>query len=152
MKGEYSMHRILFICHGNICHSPMAEMIFKDLVAKRGLAAEYEIASAATSTEEIGNPVYPSARAELAKHGISAKGKYAVQLTRSDYAHYDLLLCMDEQNRRNAMRILGQDPEGKLRKLLPDGDVADPWYTDRFDIAYRDILAGCEALLEQLKA
>lgn len=152
------MIKILFICHGNICRSPMAEFIFKDLVRKCGRAEEFEVASCATSREEIwngvGNPVYPPAREELAKHGIGCAGKRAVQLTKADYNHYDLLIGMDENNIRNMMRILGADPEGKVRKLMDytgrGGDVADPWYSDRFDIAYRDIEEGCKALLEHL--
>lgn len=152
------MTKILFLCHGNICRSPMAEFIFKDLVRKCGRAEEFEVASCATSREEIwngvGNPVYPPAREELAKHGIGCAGKRAVQLTKADYNHYDLLIGMDENNIRNMMRILGADPEGKVRKLMDytgrGGDVADPWYSDRFDIAYRDIEEGCKALLEHL--
>lgn len=152
------MVKILFVCHGNICRSPMAEFIFKDLVRKCGRAEEFEVASCATSREEIwngvGNPVYPPAREELAKHGIDCAGKRAVQLTKADYNHYDLLIGMDENNIRNMMRILGADPEGKVRKLMDytgrGGDVADPWYSDRFDIAYRDIEEGCKALLEHL--
>lgn len=152
------MVKILFVCHGNICRSPMAEFIFKDLVRKCGRAEEFEVASCATSREEIwngvGNPVYPPARDELAKHGIACAGKRAVQLTKADYNHYDLLIGMDENNIRNMMCILGADPEGKVRKLMDytgrGGDVADPWYSDRFDIAYRDIEEGCKALLEHL--
>lgn len=152
------MVKILFVCHGNICRSPMAEFIFKDLVRKCGRAEEFEVASCATSREEIwngvGNPVYPPAREELAKHGIGCAGKRAVQLTKTDYNHYDLLIGMDENNIRNMMRILGADPEGKVCKLMDytdrGGDVADPWYSDRFDIAYRDIEDGCKALLEHL--
>lgn len=152
------MTKILFVCHGNICRSPMAEFIFKDLVRKCGRAEEFEVASCATSREEIwngvGNPVYPPAREELAKHGIGCAGKRAVQLTKADYNHYDLLIGMDENNIRNMMRILGADPEGKVCKLMDytdrGGDVADPWYSDRFDIAYRDIEDGCKALLEHL--
>ena len=152
------MIRILFVCHGNICRSPMAEFIFKDMVKKQGREKEFFIASCATSTEEIwnglGNPVYPPARAELAKHGISCEGKRAVQLTKKDYESYDLLIAMDSNNIRNIHRIIGSDPAGKVRKLMDytprGGDVADPWYTDRFDVAYRDIEEGCRCLLEQL--
>ncbi len=152
------MTRILFVCHGNICRSPMAEFIFKDMVKKQGREKEFFIASCATSTEEIwnglGNPVYPPARAELAKHGISCEGKRAVQLQKEDYVSYDLLIAMDSNNVRNIHRLLGSDPEKKVRKLMDytprGGDVADPWYTDRFDIAYRDIEEGCRCLLEQL--
>ena len=152
------MKKILFVCHGNICRSPMAEFILKDMVAKRGLEAEFLIASCATSTEEIwngvGNPVYPPARRELALHGIGCEGKRAVQLQRGDYEKYDLLIGMDNANLRNMHRILGGDPEGKVHRLMDytacGGEVADPWYSDRFDIAYRDISEGCAALLEQL--
>lgn len=152
------MTRILFVCHGNICRSPMAEFILKEMVIKQGREKEFEIASCATSTEEIwngvGNPVYPPAKAELAKHGISCEGKRAVQLTKKDYANYDLLVAMDNNNVRNIHRMLGGDPERKVRKLMDytsrGGDVADPWYTDRFDIAYRDIEEGCRCLLEQI--
>ena len=152
------MTRILFVCHGNICRSPMAEFILKERVKKQGREKEFEIDSCATSTEEIwngvGNPVYPPAKAELAKHGISCEGKRAVQLTKKDYANYDLLVAMDNNNVRNIHRLLGGDPLGKVRKLMDytsrGGDVADPWYTDRFDIAYRDIEEGCRCLLEQI--
>lgn len=148
------MIKILFVCLGNICRSPMAEFVMKDMVAKQGRAAEFVIASAATSTEESGNGVYPPAKAELARHGIGCKGKYSVQLQRSDYEKYDLLIGMDEGNIRNMRRICGGDPQGKIHKLLDytarGGDVADPWYTDRFDVAYRDIYDGCEALLATL--
>ena len=152
------MKKIMFVCHGNICRSPMAEFIFKRMVAERGIEAEFEIRSSATSTEEIwngiGNPVYPPAKAELAKHGISCDGKRAVQLQKSDYEKYDLFVGMDSANIRNMHRILGGDPEGKIHKLMDytsrPGDVADPWYSDRFDIAYRDIYEGCAGLLEKL--
>ena len=147
----------MFVCHGNICRSPMAEFIFKKLVRDAGRESEFIITSSATSTEEIwngvGNPVYPPAREELKKHGIECGGKRAVQLTAADAEKYDLFLCMDSANLRNAKRILGQKAEGKVKKLLDlagGGDVADPWYSDRFDIAYADILRGCEALLKSL--
>ena len=143
---------ILFICHGNICRSPMAEMVMKELVRQKGLETCFSIASCATSTEEIGNPVYPPARSELARRGVPCEKRRARQLTREDYAQYDLLLCMDDWNVRNARRMVGGDPENKIRKLLSfagrTDDVADPWYTDRFDIAYEDILSGCTRLLE----
>ena len=149
------MTKILFVCHGNICRSPAAEFVFGDLVRREGLEGEFLIASAATSTEEIGNPVYPPMKRELARHGIGCEGKRAVQLTRADYGRYDLLVGMDSANIRNMHRMLGGDPEGKIRKLLDytgkGGDVADPWYSDRFDIAYSDILAGCEGLLKAFK-
>ena len=153
------MIKILFVCHGNICRSPMAEFIMKDLTARAGLTDAFHIASAATSSEEIwngiGNPVYPSAKAKLAEHGISCAGKRAVQLTRADYDRYDYLIAMDSANIRNMNRILGGDPEGKISKLLSfagsDRDISDPWYTRDFDATYRDVLEGCEALLKKLK-
>lgn len=152
------MTKIMFVCHGNICRSPMAEFIFKDMVKRKGLEDEFFVVSSATSTEEIwgdvGNPVYPPAKAELAKHGISCEGKRAVQLKKSDYDKYDLFVGMDSMNIRNMYRILGSDPEGKIRKLMEftdrGGDVADPWYSGRFDVAWRDIYDGCEGLLESL--
>lgn len=148
------MTRILFVCHGNICRSPMAEFVMKDLVQKAGLTEEVEIASAATSTEEIGNPVYPPARRKLAEHGIGCAGKTARQLRRSDYAAYDFLVGMDGANLRNMRRICGGDPEGKLSLLLDfterPGDVADPWYTGDFDATWRDVLAGCRGLLDRI--
>lgn len=140
--------RIMFVCHGNICRSPMAEFILKDMVHKAGRDDEFETASSATSREEIGNPVYPPAKTELAKHGISCKGKYAVQLTKADYDRYDRIICMESYNIRNAMRILGDDPESKVFRLLPDRDVADPWYSGDFETAYNDIYEGCKMILE----
>jgi len=148
------MIKIMFVCHGNICRSPMAEFIFKDLVAKEGLSNEFEIASSATSTEELGNPVYPPAAAELARHGLKCAGKYSVQLKKADLEKYDWLLMMDSRNIQNAKRSIGQDPQQKVRRLLEfagrNEDVADPWYTDRFDVAYADILEGCRAFLDYL--
>ncbi len=152
------MKKIMFVCHGNICRSPMAEFIFKDMVKKSGRENDFFIASSATSTEEIwggiGNPVYPPARAELAKHGISAEGKRAVQLKKEDYDKYDLFIGMDSANIRNMYRILGGDPDGKIHKLKDysgsGGDVSDPWYSDRFDIAFSDIYEGCLALFNML--
>ena len=143
--------KILFVCHGNICRSPMAEFVMKDLVRKTGREDEFEIASAATSTEEIGNEVYPPARRKLAEHGIGCKGKTARQMTRQDYAHYDLLIGMDSWNIRNMLRICGSDPEGKIQMLMDytrrPGDVADPWYTGDFEATWRDVLEGCQCLL-----
>ncbi len=152
------MIKILFVCHGNICRSPMAEFVMKDLVEKAGLSNQFHIASAATSTEEIwngiGNPVYPPAKAKLAEHGISCAGKRAVQLTSSDYGKYDYLIGMDSANLRNMGRILGNDPERKVSKLLSfagcDRDISDPWYTGDFEATYRDVMMGCEALLAHL--
>ncbi len=145
------MIRILFVCHGNICRSPMAEFVMKELVRRAGLQAQIQVASAATSTEEIGNPVYPPAREKLRQHGISCQGKQAVQLRRADYDRYDYLIGMDRWNMRNMLRIVGRDPEGKLRPLLPDREVADPWYTGDFDATWNDVLEGCQALLDELR-
>ena len=153
------MKRIMFVCHGNICRSPMAEFIFKDLIRKQGRERDYIVASSATSTEEIwngiGNPVYPPARAELLKHGITCDGKRAVQLKKSDYDKYDLFLAMDSMNIRNIGRIFSADPLGKVHKLMDlterHGDVADPWYSGKFDVAYADIFEGCTALLKKLE-
>lgn len=148
------MIRILFVCHGNICRSPMAEFIMKDLLKKRGLAARFEIASAATSDEEIGNPVYPPVRALLSARGISCAGKTALRLRASDYSRYDLFIGMDGANRRNMQRLFGGDPEGKVSLLLDytdrPRDVADPWYTRDFREAEADVDRGCAALLEHL--
>ena len=152
------MVRILFVCHGNICRSPMAEFCMKDLVKKAGLEDRFQIDSAATSTEEIwggrGNPVYPPARRKLAEHGIASDGKYARQITRRDYQYYDLIVGMDEWNLRNMRRMLGGDPEGKICLLMDfterPGEVADPWYTGDFDETWDDVLEGCTGLLAEL--
>ena len=152
------MTKIMFVCHGNICRSPMAEFIFKDMVEKKGLSNEFIISSCATSTEEIfggvGNPVYPPARRELAKHGLSCDGKRAVQIKPCDYDNYDLLVAMDSNNVRNLLRMLGDDKQNKIKKLMSftdrGGDVADPWYTGNFEVTYRDIFDGCKALLDYL--
>ncbi len=145
------MTSILFICHGNICRSPMAEFVMKDLVEKAGLEGAFDIASAATSTEEIGNSVYPPARRKLAEHGIDCAGKRARQMTAGDYTRYDHLVVMDDANLRNAARICGGDPAGKIRRLLDftdrPGQVADPWYTGDFEATWRDVLEGCQGLL-----
>ena len=148
------MIKILFICHGNICRSPMAEFVMKDLVKKAGLEDQFQIASAATSTEEIGNPVYPPARRKLTEHGIDCAGKTARQLKNEDYDQYDLLIGMDRANLRNIHRICGGDFDGKMHLLMEftdrPGDVADPWYTDDFETTWQDVLAGCGQLLEWL--
>lgn len=148
------MIKILFVCHGNICRSPMAAFVMKSLVQNAGLAAQFVIDSAATSREELGNPVYPPARRELAAHGIRCDGHAARQLTPRDYAAYDLLLGMDDANLHNMLRILGGDPEGKCRLLLDytgsGGSISDPWYTGDFAATYRDVLRGCQALLDTL--
>ena len=152
------MKKIMFVCHGNICRSPMAEFIFRKMINEKGIADSFSVSSSATSTEEIwcdvGNPVYPPAKKELLKHGITCEGKRAVQLKKSDYEKYDLFLCMDSMNVRNALRILGSDKDNKVKKLMDytneKGDVADPWYTGRFDVTYSDIEKGCTALLKEL--
>lgn len=142
---------IMFICHGNICRSPMAEFIFKDLVKKRGLEDLFLIVSSATSTEEIGNPVHRGTRNKLIEYGISTEGKRAIQLNKKDYEKYDLLIAMDGMNIRNIHKIIGYDPKKKVSRLLDftesPRDIADPWYTGNFDQTYSDIYEGCEALL-----
>ena len=148
------MKRILFVCHGNICRSPMAEMVLKHLLRERGIAGRFEVASAATSTEEIGNPVYPPARRELAAHGVPVEKRGARQIVRGDYDRYDLLIGMDNANIRNMRRMLGSDPEGKIHRLMDftdrPGEVADPWYTDNFEATWRDVTEGCRGLLKTL--
>ena len=148
------MKNILFICHGNICRSPMAEFVMKDLVKKAGLASQFHIESAATSRDEIGNPVYPPARRKLAEHGISCDGHAARQLTKQDYNDYDLLIGMDSANLRDMLRICGNDPDGKISLLLDHtnrpGDVADPWFTGDFEATWQDVLEGCQRLLGEL--
>ena len=149
------MIRVLFICHGNICRSPMAEYVMKNLVKKAGLEDRFQIASEATSREEIGNPVYPPARRKLAEHGISCSGHAARQLRNSDYEEYDLLIGMDRANLRSMYRICGGDFNDKMHLLMeyvgrPEQEVADPWYTDDFDATWRDVLAGCQGLLDQI--
>ncbi|MBR3045480.1 MAG: low molecular weight phosphotyrosine protein phosphatase [Oscillospiraceae bacterium] len=153
------MIKVMFVCHGNICRSPMAEMILKEMVRQRGIADQFVIASSATSTEEIwgdrGNPIYPPALDALKRHGIPVEPHYAVQLKKSDYAAYDHILCMDSLNLRNIGRMLGADRDGKIRKLLDftdaPRDVSDPWFTGNFERAYADITEGCEALLAHLE-
>lgn len=149
------MKRILFVCHGNICRSTMAQFVFQHLARQRGREQEFYIDSAATSTEEIGNPVHPGTRRKLAQVGIPCGGHRARQLRREEYDQFDLLIGMDEANLRNMRRMLGGDPEGKIRGLLdyagrPGESIADPWYTGNFDETYVDVLAGCQGLLEQL--
>lgn len=145
--------KILFVCHGNICRSPMAEFVMRDMIKKCGLDGKIVTASAATSTEEIGNPVHSGTRRKLREHGISTDGKYAVQLTKSDYDKYDYLIGMDSANIRNMKRITGGDE--KIIRLLDltdePRDVADPWYTGDFDTTYNDVVKGCKVLLEKLE-
>ena len=145
------MIKVLFICHGNICRSPMAEFVMKKFVSEAGMEEKFEIASAATSTEEIGNPVYPPARRKLAEHGIDCSGKTARQVTRKDYEKYDLLIVMDHNNLRNLQRMLGQDKENKIHLLMDytdrPGEVADPWYTGDFEQTWMDVTEGCRGLL-----
>ena len=150
------MIRILFICHGNICRSPMAEFVLKDMVKKAGLEADFEIASAATSSEETGRPVYPPAARKLSEHGIDCRGHRARQMMKRDFEYYDLIICMDAANLRNARRTAGNEGAGKLGLLLdyagrPGGEVADPWYTGDFDEAWNDVEAGCRGLLNALR-
>ena len=149
------MVKILFICHGNICRSPMAEFIFLELARRGGVSDRFAVDSAATSREEIGNDLYPPAKACLRAHGIPFSRRRARQVTRADYDEYDLLVIMEDYNRRNLRRIIPDDPEDKVRTLMSfagsDRDVADPWYTDDFETAYRDIRRGCEALFRTLE-
>ena len=146
--------RILFVCHGNICRSPMAEFVMKHLVAEAGLSDQFEIASAATSTEEIGNPVYPPAQRKLAEHGIGCEGKTARQMTRDDYRYYDKVVAMDRNNLRNLRRMFGDDTEHKISLLMDHtrhpGDVADPWYTGDFEATWCDVLEGCRGILDEM--
>lgn len=148
------MTKLCFVCHGNICRSPMAEFVMKDLVKKAGLEDEFVIASSAVSTEELGNHVYPPAKKVLEEHGISVGDKHAEMLTRRDYDLYDLLIAMDTSNLRNIDRIIRSDPEGKVHLLMSyagkSASVADPWYTGDFETAYNDIREGCEGLLRLL--
>ena len=146
--------KILFVCHGNICRSPMAEFCMKKLVAEAGRSGDFEIASAATSTEELGNGVYPPVKRLLNSKGIDCSGKYARQITRADYEHYDIIIGMDNANMRNMKRFWNGDPENKLRMLLDytgrPGEVADPWYSGDFETTWRDVFEGCSKLLELL--
>lgn len=156
------MIKILFVCHGNICRSPMAEFVLKDMIEKQrkasntpSLCPAIAVASAATSTEEIGNPVHHGTRNILRQHGIDTSGKYARQMTKKDYKEYDYLIGMDQWNIRNMLRITGGDPGNKICRLLDftdrPGDIADPWYTGDFEATYRDVLTGCQALLTRME-
>ncbi len=150
-----SMKKILFVCHGNICRSPMAKYIMNDLVNKAGLAEQIQSDSAATSREELGRPVYPPARRKLAEHGIACAGHAARQLVQADYERWDLLIGMDRANLRNIRHICGGDPAGKIRLLMdytdrPGQEVADPWYTDDFEATWQDVSEGCQGLLTAL--
>lgn len=149
------MIRVLFICHGNICRSPMAEFVMKDMVEKQGIANEFYIASAATSMEEIGNPVHYGTRTRLAQEGISVAGKYAIRMECSDYQKYDYIIGMDNWNYKNILRMIGKDKEHKVSLLLDytdhPRDVADPWYTGDFEKTYQDVVAGCTGLLAKIK-
>ena len=149
------MTRILFVCLGNICRSPMAEFVMKDLLKHARLTHLAEVASAATSGYEIGNPVHSGTRQKLGEHGISCKGKTARRLTRADYDAYDYIIGMDEGNMRDMLRLFGGDPEKKLHKLLAfcgeSDDVADPWYTGDFEATWQDVSRGCAALLDQIR-
>ena len=146
--------RILFICHGNICRSPMAEFVMKDIVKKAGMDRRISVASAATTTEEIGHPVYPPARRKLAEHGISCAGKTARQMRRQDYEEYDLIVGMDQENLYDLHRICRGDPDHKIHLLMDytdrPGDVADPWYTRDFEATRRDVEEGCLGLMKSL--
>ena len=154
------MIKVLFVCHGNICRSPMSEFMFKDMVKKLNIEDKFYIASSATSSEEIwngvGSPVYPPARKELAKHSIRCDGKRAVQVTRQDYDKYDYIICMDSANIRNTQRITGPDRDNKISLLLDYAgrtgqSIADPWYTGNFEITYRDIDEGLHGFLNHLR-
>ena len=149
------MIKILFVCHGNICRSPMAEFVMKRMVEEEKLSGEFEIASAATSTEELGNPVYPPARKIMAEHGISSAGKTSRQMTAHDYEYYDYIVAMGTNNLRNMRRFVGTDPQRKVSLLMghtgDSRDVKDPWYTGDFEATWNDVNVGCRALLEKLK-
>ncbi len=148
------MIKVLFVCLGNICRSPMAEFVFRDMAKKQGLAEQFHIASAATSSEELGNPVHRGTTDKLREYGISTRGKYAVQLKKKDYKEYDYILGMEYRNIRSINRIFGSDPEHKVSMLLDytehPRDIADPWYTENFDKTYDDILEGCQGFLHYL--
>lgn len=149
------MIKILFICHGNICRSPMSEFVMRNMVERAGLTRAILVASAAVSREEIGNPVYPPAKKKLAEHGISCEGHHARQMTKQDYNDFDYLIAMDASNLRLMDRFCSGDPEGKVSLLLDytdrPGSVADPWYTGNFDATWADVNEGCTGLLAFLR-
>lgn len=150
------MIKILFVCHGNICRSPMAEYVFKDIVIKNGEGNDFEVSSCATSQEEIGNPIYPPIKKILEKQGIACDDKRARQFQIDDYAYYDMIIVMDEYNKHNLLRMCQQDPQNKVSLLLDYSDrkgqaISDPWYTRKFDKCYEDILYGCESLYKKVK-
>ena len=148
------MIKVMFVCHGNICRSPMAEFVLKDMVAKKGIADNFSITSTATSREEIGNGIHYGTRAKLNEMGVPFTEHRATQITPSDYKNYDYILVMDRNNLRNLNRIIGEDTDKKVYRLLDfadGGDIADPWYTGNFDDTYRDIVKGCEAFLKHLR-
>ena len=148
------MIKIMFVCLGNICRSPMAEFILKDMVKKRGKAADFQIASSATSTEEYGNPLYPPAERKLSQEGIPTTYRSAVQLKKSDYEKYDYIIAMERRNIESIKRICGGDPDNKVSLLLSfagrNDNIADPWYTGNFDAAFDDIVEGCEGFLQYI--
>ncbi len=149
------LHKILFVCHGNICRSPMAEFVMKQMVREAGLEDNFEIASAATSTEELGNDVYPPVKRLLHENEIPCKGHSAHQITKAEYEHYDHIIVMDNYNLRNLERVIGPDKDHKVSRLLDftdsPGEIADPWYTRDFDLTYRQVTKSCSALLDKLK-
>jgi protein-tyrosine phosphatase len=148
------MVKVMFVCHGNICRSPMAEFVFRHMVEEKRLSDKFYIVSSATSREEIGNPVHPGTKRKLSEVGILCKGKTAVQLVKKDYEIYDYIVCMESYNIKNALRIVGDDKDGKIHRLLDFStrprDIADPWYTGNFDETYSDIKEGCAALLDHI--
>jgi protein-tyrosine phosphatase len=148
------MVKIMFVCHGNICRSPMAEFVFRHMVKDKHILDKFIIASSATSREEIGNSVHHGTKRKLREVGISCDGKTAVQLTKKDYKNYDYIICMESYNMKNVLKIIGEDKEGKVHRLLdfstPSRDIADPWYTGNFDETYKDIVEGCTALLDYI--
>lgn len=148
------MIKVMFVCHGNICRSPMAEYVLRHLVTQRGISEDFKIASSATSREEIGNDIHHGTRRKLKEQGISFFSRQATQLTKKDYEDYDYIIAMDSMNIRNIMRIIGEDKDNKVCRLLDftnrPRDIADPWYTGNFDLTYSDVVEGCEAFLQKV--